>query len=134
MPNRRQERMARVIKEAVSDIINNHLQDPRIEGFISVTEVKTEPDLKSAEVYISIMAENDIKQRLSYTAIQHAVGRIQALLGDYIESRYCPHLYLHLDERMKKTMETMRLIDEVSKEFKKESDTDSETESEEEEK
>jgi len=112
--------MSRVIKEAVSDIINNHLQDPRIEGFISVTEVRPEPDLKSAEVYISIMAENESKQRMIFTAIQHAAGRIQALLGDYIESRYCPHLYFHLDERLKKTMETMRLIDEVSKEFKPE--------------
>jgi len=122
MPSRRQERMARVIKEAVSDIINNHLQDPRIEGFISITEVRTEPDLKSAEVFISVMTDNDTKQRLSFTAIQHAAGRIQALLGDYIESRYCPHLYFHLDERLKKTMETMRLIEEVTKDFKPESE------------
>jgi len=120
MPSRRQERMARVIKEAVSDIINNHLQDPRIEGFISVTEVRTEPDMKSAEVFISIMAENETKVKLSFAAIKHAAGRIQAMLGDYIESRYCPHLYLHQDDRLKKTMETMRLIDEVSKELKTE--------------
>ncbi|HBG26234.1 MAG: ribosome-binding factor A [Planctomycetes bacterium GWF2_41_51] len=120
MPSRRQERMSRVIKEAVSDIINNHLQDPRIEGFISVTEVRAEPDLKSAEVFISIMTENDTKQRVIFTAIQHAAGRIQSLLGDYMESRFCPHLYFHLDERLKKTMETLRLIDEVSKEFKPE--------------
>jgi ribosome-binding factor A len=124
MPSRRQERMSRVIKEAVSDIINNHLQDPRIEGFISITEVRTEPDMKSAEVFISIMGQNEAKQRMSYTAITHAAGRIQALLGDYIESRYCPHLYFHLDERLKKTMETMRLIDEVSKEFKTETEPD----------
>jgi ribosome-binding factor A len=128
MPSRRQERMNRVIKEAVSDIINNHLQDPRIEGFISITEVRTEPDMKSAEVFISIMTENDARQKLSYNAISHAAGRIQALLGDYIESRYCPHLYFHLDERLKKTMETMRLIDEVSKEFKKEPEPDSDEE------
>ncbi len=120
MPSRRQERMARVIKEAVSDIINNHLQDPRLEGFISVTEVRTEPDMKSAEVFISIMGENDAKEKLAFAAIQHAAGRIQGMLGDYIESRYCPHLYLHQDVRLKKTMETMRLIDEVAKEFKTE--------------
>ena len=116
--SRRQERMARVIKEAVSDIINNHMQDPRIEGFISVTEVKIEPDLKRAEVFLSIMAENPAKQRLTFTAIGHAAGRIQALLGDYVKARFCPHLYFHEDDRLKKTMETLRLIDEVSKEFK----------------
>ena len=99
MPSRRQERMARVIKEAVSDIINNHLQDPRIEGFISVTEVNTEPDLKRAEVYLSIMGQDEKKQRLAFSAIQHAAGRIQSLLGDYVKARFCPHLYFHQDDR-----------------------------------
>lgn len=120
MTSRRQERMARVIKEAVSDIIANHLQDPRVEVFISVTEVRTEPDLKRAEVFLSIMAGTEAKQRAAFIAIQHAAGRIQALLGGYIKARFCPHLYFHLDERLKKTMETMKLIDEVSKEFKSE--------------
>ncbi len=111
--------MARVIKEAVSDIINNHLQDPRIEGFISVTEVKIEPDLKRADVFLSIMGKNAEKQQLAFVGIQHAAGRIQALLGNYVKSRFCPHLSFRIDDRLKKTMETLRLIDEVSKEFKK---------------
>ncbi len=122
MPSRRQERMSRVIKEAVSDIINNHMQDPRIEGFISITEVRMEPDLKSAEVFLSIMAGNEAKQQLTFKAIQHAAGHIQALLGDYVKARFCPHLYFHWDERLKKTMETLKLIDEVSKEFKTDSE------------
>ncbi|MFA6176458.1 MAG: ribosome-binding factor A, partial [Phycisphaerae bacterium] len=62
MAQRRQERMARVVKEAVSDIVNNHLQDPRIEGFISITEVKIEPDLKKADVFLSIMGASVAKQ------------------------------------------------------------------------
>jgi len=122
MPSRRQERMSRVIKEAISDIINNHMQDPRIEGLISVTEVITEPDLKSAEVFLSIMAENETKQRLAFTAIERAAGHIQTLLGSYVKSRFCPHLYFHHDDRLKKTLETLRLIDEVSKEFKPDSE------------
>ena len=66
MSQRRQEKMARVIKEAVSDIINNHLQDPRIEGFISVTEVKIEPDLKKADVFLSIMGKTSAKQQSGF--------------------------------------------------------------------
>lgn len=112
--------MARVVREAVSDIINNHLQDPRIEGFISITEVKIEPDLKKADVFLSIMGKTPERQNLTFTAIQHAAGRIQALLGDYVKSRFCPHLSFHIDDRLKKTMETLRLIDEISKEFPEE--------------
>jgi ribosome-binding factor A len=120
MSQRRQEKMARVIREAVSDIINNHLGDPRIEGFISVTEVKIEPDLKKADVFLSIMGKTPEKQNLTFTAIRHAAGHIQALLGDYVKSRVCPHLSLHIDDRLKKTAETLRLIDEISKEFTEE--------------
>jgi ribosome-binding factor A len=116
----RQEKMARVVREAVSDIINNHLQDPRIEGFISITEVKIEPDLKKADVFLSIMGKTPAKQQLAFTAIQHATGHIQALIGDYVKSKFCPHLSFHIDDRLKKTMETLRLIDEVSKEFSEE--------------
>ncbi len=117
MSQRRQEKMARVIKEAVSDIINNHLGDPRIEGFISVTEVKIKPDLKNADVFLSIMGKTPEKQNLAFMTIQHASGRIQALLGDYVKSRFCPHLSFHMDDRLKKNAETLRLIDEISKEF-----------------
>ena len=120
MSQRRQEKMARVVREAVSDIINNYLGDPRIEGFISVTEVKIEPDLKKADVFLSIMGKTPERQNLTFTAIQHAAGRIQALLGDYVKSRFCPHLSFHIDDRLKKTMETLRLIDEISKEFPEE--------------
>jgi ribosome-binding factor A len=120
MSKRRQEKMARVVREAVSDIINNHLGDPRIEGFISITEVKIEPDLKKADVFLSIMGKTPKKQNLTFTAIQHAAGRIQALLGDYVKSKFCPHLSFHIDDRLKKTMETLRLIDKISKEFPEE--------------
>ena len=116
--------MARVVKEAVSDIINNHLQDPRIEGFISVTEVKIEPDLKRADVFLSIMGKTAEKQQLTFNGIKHASGHIQALLGDYIKSRFCPHLSFHIDDRLKKTMETLRLIDEAAKEFKKDEENE----------
>lgn len=120
MAQRRQERMARVVKEAVSDIINNHLQDPRIEGFISITEVKIEPDLKKADVFLSIMGASAKKQNAAFIAIKHAAGHIQSLMGNYIKSRFCPHLSFHLDDRLKKTMETLRIIEEVSKEFTEE--------------
>ncbi len=39
MPTRRQEKVARVIKEAVSDVIINHLNDPRITGQSSPASV-----------------------------------------------------------------------------------------------
>lgn len=117
MPTRRQEKVARVVKEAVSDAISNHLNDPRITGFVSVTRVEMSPDLRNADVYLSVFAEAQSAKNKSFTAIDHARKRIQSLLGAALESKFCPVLRFHRDEQFQKTLETMRLIDQAVNEY-----------------
>ncbi|UCD52077.1 MAG: 30S ribosome-binding factor RbfA [Phycisphaerales bacterium] len=116
MPTRRQEKVARIVKEVVSEAVLSHLSDPRITGFVSVTRVEMAPDLRSAEVYLSILAETEAAKNKTFTAIAHAGKRIQSLLGRALESKFCPVLHFHRDEHFQKTLETMRLIDEVAHE------------------
>ncbi len=108
--------MSRVIKEAVSDAISNRLQDPRIEGLVSVVKVEMPADLKTAEVYISIVGANEAAERKTFSAIEHAGRHIRSLVGDALTTRYCPYLHFHLDKSLKKTAETMRILDEISRE------------------
>jgi len=127
MPSRRQEKVARVIKESVSDTITNRLSDPRIEGFVSVTEVDVSPDLRNADVYLSIMSDDDTARRKTFSAIEHAARHIQTQLGRRMTSKYCPHLRFHEDTKFKNTLETLRIIEEASKEFQeKDAEQDSE--------
>ena len=72
MVTRRQEKVARAVKEAVSDAIANHLNDPRIEGFVSVTRVDIALDLRNADVYLSIFGKDDTVQNRTFAAITHA--------------------------------------------------------------
>jgi len=118
MVTRRQERFSRVIKEAVSDAVANHLSDPRIEGFVSVTRVDIAADLRSADVYISIFGKGDTAQDKTFLAITHAKSRIQSLLAGRLQSKFCPVLHFYKDEKFKKTLETMKLIDEVAGELR----------------
>jgi ribosome-binding factor A len=123
MPTRRQEKVARVVKEAVSDAIANHLNDPRIEGFVSVTKVDMAPDLRNADVYLSIFGKDDAGQSKTFSAISHAKSRIQSLVAGRMRSKFCPVLHLYMDEKFKKTIETMKLIDQaVNKPEKKDMD------------
>jgi len=119
MVTRRQERFSRVIKEAVSDAVANHLSDPRIEGFVSVTRVDIAADLRSADVYLSIFGKGDTAQDKTFLAITHAKSRIQSLLAGRLQSKFCPVLHFYKDEKFKKTLETMKLIDEVAGELEK---------------
>ena len=113
MKTRRQEKVARIVKEAVSDAISNHLSDPRIEGLVSVTKVDVAADMRSAEVYISVLGKDEASQNKTFNAITHAGKRIQALLAGRMQSKFCPVLHFRNDENFKKTLETMRLIDEA---------------------
>ena len=110
--------MARVIREAVSDAILNHLSDPRIQGVISVTRVDMPPDLKSADVYLSIMIGEEKKENLAFKAIEHATSHLKALVAKQVTSKFAPKLRFHRDTTYKKTLETMQLIEEVSHEWK----------------
>ncbi len=117
MATRRQEKVARLVKEAVSDAIANHLNDPRIEGFVSVTRVELTSDLRIANVFVSIFGLDQAGQNKTFAAITHARSRIQALLAGRIQSKFCPVLHIYTDEKFKKTLETMELIDKAVKEL-----------------
>jgi len=120
MPTRRQEKVARVVKEVVGDAITNHLNDPRIEGFVSVTRVDMAPDLRNADVYLSIFGKDETSQNKTFVAIAHAKSRIQSLLAGKLQCKFCPILHFYRDEKFKKTLETMKLIDQAASELKKE--------------
>jgi ribosome-binding factor A len=123
MPTRRQEKVARVIREVVSDAIVQHLNDPRISGFVSVTRVEVTPDLRNAEVYLSIFASDESAKDKTFAAITHARTRIQSFLAEALESKFCPVLRFHEDEQFRKTLEVMKLIDQVASEWQNK-DTD----------
>lgn len=124
MPTRRQEKVARVIREVVSDVIANHLNDPRITGFVSVTRVEVMADLRSADVYLSIFASNEAAKDKTFAAITHARTRIQSFLAEALESKFCPVLRFHVDEQFRRTLDVMRLIDEVAGERQRREDAE----------
>jgi ribosome-binding factor A len=118
MATRRQEKVARVVKEAVSDAIAHHLNDPRISGFVSITRVDMTADLRNASVYISIFGSDEAGQNRVFAAIIHAKSRIQSLVASQVRSKFCPVLHFYKDEKFKKTLETLNLIDQAVKDLK----------------
>jgi len=140
MATRRQEKVARLVKEAVSNAIMS-LNDPRITGFVSVTRVEMAADLRSADIYLSIFAserirqgkaqqqlgEDEAGQNKTFAAIMHAKNRIQSLLAAKMQSKFCPVLRFHKDEKFKKTLETMKLIDQAVSELENPGPLDQQT-------
>jgi len=119
MATRRQEKIGRVVKEGVSDAISHHLSDPRIEGFVSVTRVEMATDLRNADVYVSIFGRDKSAQNKTFAAITHAKSRIQSLVAGRMQSKFCPVLHFYKDEKFKKTLEIMKLINQAVSEPEK---------------
>jgi len=76
-------------------------------------------DLRSANVYVSIFGKDDAAQNRTFVAITHAKSRIQSLLAGKLQSKFCPILHFYIDEKFKRTLETMKLIDQAANELKK---------------
>lgn len=117
-PTRRQQKIMSLIKQAVSDIIQNRLNDPRIEGFVTITQVDVSPDVRNADIYISVMASNETIERRTHIAIQHATKHIQSLLAERMTTRFVPILRLLKDEKLRKTLDTLRVIEEAAQEYR----------------
>jgi ribosome-binding factor A len=116
MTSRRQEKISRIVRDSVSDSIANHLSDPRIEeAFVSVTRVEVSADLRVANVYLSFFGGTEKSQKNAFDAIMHAKKRLQMLLAERIQSRFCPVLNIHRDEQFKKALETMKILEEIAK-------------------
>ncbi|MCF7956712.1 MAG: 30S ribosome-binding factor RbfA [Phycisphaerae bacterium] len=126
-PTRRQQKIMSLIKVVVSDIIQNRLNDPRIEGFVTVTEVDVSPDNRNADIYISVMASDETIEKRTLIAVQHATKHIQSLLAERMTTRFVPILRLLKDEKIKKTLDTLRVIEEAAKEYREKDDALQET-------
>ena len=98
--------------------MSRHLGDPRIEGFISITRVEMSADLRIADVYMSIFGGSQAAQNKTFAAIKHARVKIQSILAETMQSKFCPVLRFYLDEKFKKTLETMNLIEKAASEYR----------------
>ncbi|MFH1860426.1 MAG: 30S ribosome-binding factor RbfA [bacterium] len=103
------DRLNTLIKEEVSDIILNHLNDPRI-GFVTVTEVKVAHDLHHATIYVSFYG-SDKKEGME--GLTHATGFIRTELGKRIKMRYVPEIGFKLDSSIETGAHVLSVIDSL---------------------
>ena len=108
------ERMRRVneaIREALAEALVE-LKDPRI-GFVTITAVKTSPDLRQARVYVSVLG-NERKREKTLQGLDSAHGVLQAKLASEIRMKRTPQLTFEYDPTVEQGMRMSQLIDELA--------------------
>ncbi|MFW6146539.1 MAG: 30S ribosome-binding factor RbfA [Planctomycetota bacterium] len=116
--SRRTERVGRLIQQTIGEIVLRRISDPRIDpARVSITRVEVTEDMTRAKVYCSTMG-TEAEQRNALRALQHAAGRIQGMMMREISLRNTPVLQFVPDERFKKTLTTLALIQSAMEEIR----------------
>lgn len=109
---RRMERVNGLLRQEIAALVANGLNDPRLRGLISITQVRVASDLRSARVYVSVMGAEDLRDD-ALAGIQSAASYLRRELRDRIALRYVPFLTFELDETMLEADRLMRIIDDL---------------------
>lgn len=112
MPTRRQRRVNAVIRQALSELLQRDVADPRI-GFATVTDVDTTSDLRQAHVYVSFLGTPE-EQKEGLTALRKATSYLRRQLADMVYLRYVPELFIHLDESTERGLRIDRILDDLA--------------------
>lgn len=110
MPSARMRRVNEGIREVLGDAIATALKDPRI-GFVTVTEVDTSPDLRSARVYVSVLGDEHDRAR-SLDGLKSSHGVLQAKIAGAMRMKRTPTLTFVYDESAERGARISRLLDE----------------------
>lgn len=107
-----------MIQQTIGEIVLRRISDPRIDpARVSITRVEVTEDMTRAKVYCSTMG-TEAEQRNALRALQHAAGRIQGMMMREISLRNTPVLQFVPDERFKKTLTTLALIQSAMEEIR----------------
>lgn len=86
----RQKRVGELVREEIAKIIQTGLKDPRI-GFTSVMSVRMSPDLRYANVYVSVLG-SDSEKKSSIIGLQRSAGWVRREVGKRLRLRYTPEV------------------------------------------
>lgn len=109
---RRTERVSNLIRQEISGLIHEQVNDPRIRGLISVTKVNISNDLKNARVFVSALGtEVDKKEILQ--GLNAAGGFLRRELAARLTLRSVPELRFQFDDSIEQGFEVLQLIERV---------------------
>jgi ribosome-binding factor A len=111
MATGRMRRVDEAVRAVLSDAITKDLKDPRI-GFVTVTGVKTSPDLRHARVYVSVLGE-EAKREATLDGLRSAHGFLQGQIAHELSLKHTPTLSFEYDESIDRGMRISELLDEV---------------------
>ena len=102
-------RVDEAVRQVLSDAVAQDLKDPRI-GFVTLTDVKTTPDLRHARVYVSVLG-SEAEREATLAGLTSAHGALQRRLASELRLKRTPTLEFVYDGTTDRAMRVEELID-----------------------
>jgi ribosome-binding factor A len=103
-------RVDEAVRAVLSDAIAKDLQDPRV-GFVTVTGVKTSPDLRHARVYVSVLGDESVRTD-SLAGLRSARGFLQGRVAAELTLRHTPTIVFEFDDSIDRGMRITQLLED----------------------
>ena len=103
-------RVNEAMRAVLSDAISTEIKDPRV-GFVTVTGVKTSPDLRHARVYVSVLGD-DAARAGTMEGLRSAHGFLQRRLASELTLKHTPALTFDYDDTVDRGMRISQILDE----------------------
>jgi ribosome-binding factor A len=110
MSGSRMRRVDEAVRAVLSDVITQELKDPRV-GFVTVTAVKTSPDLRHARVYVSVLGDDEARAA-SLDGLASAHGFLQRRIASELRLKHTPTLAFAYDDTVDRGLRVTELLDE----------------------
>lgn len=111
MGSDRLRRVDEAIRQVIGDALAGDLKDPRV-GFVTVTDVRTSPDLSHAHVHVSVLGD-ERQREASMQGLRSAHGFLQRRIAAELRLKRTPTLDFHYDATTDKAMRVQRLLSEA---------------------
>lgn len=100
-------RLNQVIREVLADSLERISDDdPRLD-LLTITEVKVDPDMRNAKVFLS-RADDDVLE-----ALEESRAALQRALARQMTMKRTPHLYFELDHSIESGARIDRIIKSI---------------------
>ena len=93
--SQRTRRVGEAVKEIVAQLVPG-LKDPRI-GFVTITDVRTTPDLRSAEVFYTVLPDDEDVRTATENGLRSATPLLRREVGAQLQMRRVPDLHFTHD-------------------------------------
>jgi ribosome-binding factor A len=119
MTTGRMRRVDEALRQVISDALASELKDPRV-GFVTVTDVRTSPDLRHARVYVSVLGDDgdtssEHQRADTLAGLQSAHGFLQAQISGQLHLKRTPALEFVYDETTDRAMRLEELLEEAER-------------------